>query len=88
MNKTSTYFGLLAEFGVTEIPLADVAKKYFGLSPAKAKARAGMHQLPVPAYRLGSQMSQWLISATDLAAHIDKQREIARAQWENSQTGT
>jgi hypothetical protein len=49
------HFGLLAEFGTAEIPLEKVCEKYFGLSVTKAKRRAGMQQLPIPAYRIGSQ---------------------------------
>lgn len=78
-----TYFGLLAEFGEAEIRLERVCEKYFGLSVAKAKRRACLQQLPVPAYRGGSQKSPWLISAIDLAKHIDQQRRIAERQWVN-----
>lgn len=80
---TSTYFGLLAEFGEAEIPLDRVCQKYFGMAPDKAKRAALMRRLPVPAYRVGnSQKSPWLVSAGDLAAHIDEQREKARQEWE------
>ena len=72
-----TYFGLLAEFGESEIPLERVCEKYFGLSTPKAKRRACLQQLPIPAYRAGSQKSPWLISAIDLANHIDEKRLIA-----------
>ena len=78
-----TYFGLLAEFGESEIPLDRVSEKYFGLSIPKAKRRACLQQLPIPAYRAGSQKSPWLISAADLANHIDQQRHIASKQWAN-----
>lgn len=78
-----TYFGLLAEFGESEIPLERVCGKYFGLSVGKAKRRACLQQLPIPAYRAGSQKSPWLISAIDLAKHIDQQRRIAERQWAN-----
>ena len=80
---TPTYFGLLAEFGEAEIPLERVCEKYFGLSTNKAKRRACLQQLPVPAYRAGSQKSPWLISAADLANHIDQQRQSACNQWAN-----
>jgi len=83
MSINPTYFGLLAEFGESEIPLERVCEKYFGLSVAKAKRRACLQQLPVPAYRAGSQKSPWLISAIDLANHIDTQRRIAERQWVN-----
>jgi hypothetical protein len=78
---TPTYFGLLAEFGEAEIPLQRVCEKYFGLSVSKAKRRACLQQLPIPAYRAGSQKSPWLISAADLANHIDKQRQLATDRW-------
>ena len=78
---TPTYFGLLAEFGEAEIPLQRVCEKYFGLSVSKAKRHACMQQLPIPAYRVGSQKSPWLISAADLARHIDQQRQLATDQW-------
>jgi pyocin activator protein PrtN len=78
---TPTYFGLLAEFGEAEIPLQRVCEKYFGLSVSKAKRRACLQQLPIPSYRVGSQKSPWLISAADLAKHIDQQRQLASEQW-------
>ncbi len=82
-NMNPTYFGLLAEFGESEIPLERVCEKYFGLSTPKAKRRACLQQLPIPAYRAGSQKSPWLISAIDLAKHIDEKRSIATRQWAN-----
>lgn len=78
---TPTYFGLLAEFGESEIPLHRICEKYFGLSVSKAKRRACLQQLPIPAYRAGSQKSPWLISAADLATHIDQQRQRAADLW-------
>jgi hypothetical protein len=81
MSMNPTYFGLLAEFGESEIPLERICEKYFGLSVPKAKRRACLQQLPVPAYRAGSQKSPWLISAIDLAKHIDQQRRFAERQW-------
>jgi len=83
MAMNPTYFGLLAEFGESEIPLERVCEKYFGLSTPKAKRRACLQQLPVPAYRAESQKSPWLVSAIDLAHHIDEKRTIATRQWTN-----
>lgn len=79
----NTYFGLLAEFdGRTELPLEEVAPRFFGISPRTAAFRAGAQALPVPAYRAGdSQKSPWLVSAIDLAQYIDKKRAEAREQW-------
>ena len=81
LMKGSTYFGLLAEFGEAEILLDRVCEKYFGLSVPKAKRRACLHQLPVRAYRGGSQKSPWLINAIDLAQHIDERRSQAAKEW-------
>ena len=58
MNKNPTYFGLLAEFGESEIPLDRTCEKYFGLSVPKAKRRACLQQLPIPAYR-GVSAPSW-----------------------------
>ncbi|SDK77439.1 Pyocin activator protein PrtN [Modicisalibacter muralis] len=79
----NTYFGLLAEFnGRAELPLDEVAPRYFGVSPRTASTRAGAQALPVPVYRAGdSQKSPWLVSAVDLAAFLDERREEARTMW-------
>jgi hypothetical protein len=74
-------FLLLAEFGTGHIPL-DACAHHFGLSEAEAKKAAARQLLPIPAFRLGSQKSPWLISAEDLAVHIDAQRKIAEDNWE------
>ena len=76
----STYFGLLAEYGEANIPLARVAPKYFGLSYEEARRRAPAKALPCPVFRLGGQKSPWLVSAADLAQLIDSRREKAAAQ--------
>jgi hypothetical protein len=73
----STYFGLLAEFGEANIPLARVAPKYFGLSFPEARRRAPAKLLPCRTFRLGGQKSPWLVSATDLAELIDVRRAKA-----------
>jgi len=82
MLRTSTYFSLLAEFGTAQLPLEAVCWKFFRLSFPEARRRAAFHQLPVPAFRGGSQKSEWLIDAADLAAHIDKTAEKAREEWQ------
>lgn len=78
----NTVFLLMAEFETADIPLKKCCDKYFGLGEKKALARARLQQLPVPAYRGGSQKSEWLISANDLAQHIDQCRQQARHDWE------
>lgn len=79
---TSTYFALMAEFKTGDIPLRLCCEKYFGLGFKKAGERARHQRLPVPAYRGGSQKAEWLVSAADLARHIDEQREAAARDWE------
>lgn len=76
----STYFGLLAEFGEANIPLARVAPKYFGLSYEEARRRAPTQMLPCRVFRLGGQKSPWLVSASDLGELIDRRRsQLAKA---------
>ncbi|MCK0767946.1 MULTISPECIES: pyocin activator PrtN family protein [Chromohalobacter] len=78
-----TYFGLLAEFdGRAEIPLEEVAPRYFGVNARTASARAAAQALPVPAYRaVDSQKSPWLVSAGDLAGYLDQRKAEARQWW-------
>ena len=80
----NTYFGLLAEFnGRSELPLDEVAPRYFGISARTASIRAGAQALPVPTYRAGdSQKSPWLVSAVDLARYLDEKRAEAKYLWE------
>jgi len=70
----NTYFGILAEFGEANILLEKVAPKYFGLSYEEARRRAPSKLLPCRVFRLGGQKSPWLVSASDLADLIDRQR--------------
>lgn len=77
----STYFGLLAEFGASEIPLEAVAPKYFGLEASKAKRLAATQQLPIAVYRAGSQKSPWLVSAQVLSDYLDQRKRQAGEEW-------
>lgn len=79
-QKISTFFALMAEYGTAEIPLGQVSEKYFGLNPRTAANRAPS-RLPCPVYRSAGQKSQWLVSAQDLAAMIDKNRERSLEEW-------
>jgi hypothetical protein len=74
----NTFFALMAEFNTGQVPLSEVCEKYFGLDYRTACKKALIQQLPVPAYRGGSQKSPWLVSAQDLAKWIDDCREQAR----------
>ncbi len=78
----STYFALLAEFNAADVPLEQVAAKYFGLDRRAAIRAATQNQLPVPAFRAPSRKAPWLVNIADLARWIDTQREKARNSWE------
>ena len=82
MNRVSTYFALMAEFGTAEIKLDDCCDKYFGLNIEQAGTRARQKKLAVPTYRCGSQKSKWLVNAQDLADFIDARRQKAHRDWE------
>lgn len=77
----NTFFTLMAEFGTAQIPVEKCAP-LFGLSPKKAEEYACRQQLPVPAFRIGSQKSPWLVDAHKLAEHLDAAKEQARKDWE------
>lgn len=72
---------LLLEFGCFDLPLEKVAPTYFCMDYKRAASLAGLQQLPIPAYRAGTQKSPWLVSAKDLAELLDRQQEEAATQW-------
>ena len=76
-----TFFALMAEFGTAQIPVERCAA-LFGLSSKKAEEYASRQKLPIPAYRLGSQKSPWLVDAHQLAEYLDAIKEQARKDWE------
>ncbi len=82
MVRTSVYFGLMSEFGTTEVPLVDVASKYLNLDERSAKERASAQELPFPVYRCGSRKSPWMVNIGALAQFLERQQELARNQWE------
>lgn len=85
---TSTYDGLLLEFGAGTVELERVCTKYLGLKFSEAKRRATLNDLPVPAFRCGSQKAPWLVSLADLAGHLDARLVVARADWRKMRSGT
>jgi hypothetical protein len=78
----NTFFALMAEYGTAHIPVEKCAD-LFGMSPKKACELAGRQRLPVPAFRIGSQKSPWLIDAQRLAEHLDKIKLAAEKDWTN-----
>lgn len=75
-----TLFLVLAEYGTAQIPVERCACQ-FGMTAQEAKSAARRQSLPIPAYRLGSQKSPWVVDATALASHIRSKRELAEAEW-------
>ncbi|WP_053979425.1 pyocin activator PrtN family protein [Marinagarivorans algicola] len=76
-----TTFMLMLEFETTDIPLKDVAKKYFGLTEVTMGDWARHRKFPFPVFRGGNQKSQWLVSVTDLAEFLDAKKQEAREQF-------
>lgn len=81
----NTLWLLMAEFNTPDIPLEKVCDKYFGLDYKTALRRAPTQQLPVPVFKTGSNKSPWLVSAADLAKHIDDRRKQAARDHERMQ---
>lgn len=79
---SDTLLHLLAVHRSPVVPLREICERYFGLKPAIADRRARLRQLPVPAYRLTTQKSPWLVSIVDLARHLDDTRAKARSDWD------
>lgn len=77
---TTTLFLLLAEFGTGQIPVERCCH-HFGMAASEATRKAARQALPVPAFRLGTQKSPWLVSADKLAAHIDAKQAEAADEW-------
>lgn len=71
-------FLLLAEHESGDIPLDQVARKYFNHDQNKMKQWARQRKYPFPIYRGGSTRSQWLVSVDDLGLYLDELKEEAR----------
>lgn len=71
---------LMAQYGTAQIPLEQCAS-LFGLTAPEAAKRAARAALPVPAFRLASQKSPWLVDANSLASYLDQQKAAAEEEW-------
>ncbi|WP_187650766.1 pyocin activator PrtN family protein [Xenorhabdus indica] len=79
----NTAFLLLAEFETSQIPLSSIAERYLSMSPGTAERKANEGKLNIPTYKLtDSQKSPRIVHVNDLAAYIDKQRELAEKEVE------
>ena len=76
---------LLIEFGSYDLPLEQVAKKYLDMEVKRAAGLAALQKLPIPAYRAGTQKSNWLVSAKDLADLLDQRHNEAAQVWRKMQ---
>lgn len=77
-----TLFLLQAQYdGRAEIPLDKICVDLLSMKYHEAKRQAFVQKLPFPVHRLGTQKSPWMVSITDLAAYIDKQKAAAEALW-------
>lgn len=79
-----TFFALMAEYSTANIPLERVCH-LFGLGADEAAKRANRHQLPVPAYRAGTQKSPWIVDAHELASYLDGLKSKAADDWKRVQ---
>ncbi|MDW5502935.1 pyocin activator PrtN family protein [Pseudomonas lundensis] len=83
----NTMFLLMAKFNDANIPLADIAEQYMGMSAQMADRKATEGSLPIHTYRIGvSQKAPRMIHVKDLADYIDKQRKEAKEEWDYLQT--
>lgn len=60
------------------IPLADVCH-LFGLSRRRANEMASTQQLPIPAFKLGSQKSPWVVSSKRLDEYVARKAKEAES---------
>lgn len=82
---TPTELMLFAAHRSPVIPLADICREYLGVEPETAAHYAGLHRLPIPAFRLNaSRKAPWVVDLCVLAAHIDRSRQNAAEQFLNS----
>lgn len=80
-----TEISLLVTHRSTVLALDKIAKQYFNLSPAEARRRAALNQLPIKPFRLvESQKAPLFVRTMDLAAYIDAKAEEAAASLANS----
>ncbi|GIU22115.1 pyocin activator PrtN family protein [Shewanella sp. MBTL60-007] len=75
----NTTFLLMAQFNKAVIPLEDICKEFLGLETRTALNYAKSGRLPIAAFRTSnSNKAPWVVHVSDLADHLDKQRDIAK----------
>lgn len=80
--QSQTLWMLMAEYHGPTAPLADCLK-HLGYGTIGEANRAALDEkLPVPTFRpRNSQRAARMVHLTDLAQHIDNEREKALASW-------
>ena len=81
MIEPTTYFGLLIEYGTTEIPLIKIAPKLGINSPEVANRKAAKNELPFKVYRIGDNKRPWLVDIKDFAEYLNKVKEKAQREF-------
>lgn len=77
------------EFNSPTPKLSEVAVKYLGYKEPKEAIRAANKcKLPIPAFRMGSQKTEYLVSAIAMAEHVFNKSERARLDHFNMQSAT
>lgn len=72
---------LLEKHGGPVVHLEEIAQEYLGLGPRKAAVLAAQGELPLPAFKLGTRKSPWLVNIEDLARLIRERSKEARESW-------
>lgn len=78
MIRMNTAFVLFAQYQTAVIPAEKVARDYFRLSTEKFQRKCLSGEIPLPLVRMEtSQKSARGVHLADLAAFLDRQREVA-----------
>lgn len=81
----NTVMLLLATYQSPLIPLETVGKDFLGLGKREVNEQAARNALPFTVIRLTeSCKSPRFVRVSDLAAHIDRQAELAGISWQRS----
>lgn len=76
----NTAFLLMAQYGKAIVHLDEICGDLLSQSPSVANLNAKAERLPFPAFKAAnSAKAKWLVNVTDLAAYLDKQRDLAAA---------
>ena len=74
-----TEFALLAAFGDSLIPVADICEPLFGVKKQTAYQKIKAYTFPIPAFRISeSNKNDYFVIAEDLAAYMDDQLDEPR----------